>query len=91
MPAKRSKKMTDTGSEKGFEETMRELEALVARLESGELALESALAAFEQGIALIRLLNDKLSRAEQRVEILTRDGEGALRLQSVERLKDEES
>lgn len=75
--------------ERRFEDAMAELEAVVARLESGDLALEEALAAFEQGIALVRLLNEKLSRAEQRVEILTRDAEGALCLQSVEDLKDE--
>ena len=35
-----------------FEEGMAALEALVERLESGELALEDALLAFEQGVAL---------------------------------------
>jgi exodeoxyribonuclease VII small subunit len=76
-------------NERRFEDAMTELEAVVARLESGDLALEEALAAFEQGIALVRLLNEKLSRAEQRVEILTRDADGALRLQAVESLKDD--
>jgi exodeoxyribonuclease VII small subunit len=78
-----------TEDERRFEDAMTELEAVVARLESGDLALEEALAAFEQGIALVRLLNEKLSRAEQRVEILTRDADGALRLQAVESLKDD--
>jgi len=78
-----------TEDERRFEDAMTELEAVVARLESGDLALEEALAAFEQGIALVRLLNEKLSRAEQRVEILTRDADGALRLRAVESLKDD--
>ncbi|HUI28191.1 MAG TPA: exodeoxyribonuclease VII small subunit [Candidatus Kryptonia bacterium] len=68
---------------KRFEDAMRELEAIVARIESGDLALEDALAAFEQGITLVRLLNDKLNLAEKQVERLSRDADGALRLQSV--------
>ncbi|HVN86049.1 MAG TPA: exodeoxyribonuclease VII small subunit [Candidatus Binatia bacterium] len=79
------------GSTKRFEEAMRELEAIVARIESGEMGLEDALAAFEQGIALVRVLNDKLNQAEKRVEILTRDADGGVRLQAATDPKDEPS
>jgi exodeoxyribonuclease VII small subunit len=64
-----------------FEEDMAALEALVARLESGELALEDALVAFEQGVALVRALNARLDAAEQRIELLVRGSDGRLRLQ----------
>jgi exodeoxyribonuclease VII small subunit len=63
-----------------FEAGMSALEALVARLESGELPLEEALAAFEQGVALVRALNERLSAAERRVEVLTRGTDGELRV-----------
>jgi exodeoxyribonuclease VII small subunit len=76
---------------KRFDETMRELEAIVSRLESGDLPLEDALAAFEQGVGLVRQLNQKLNLAEKRIEVLTRDAEGVLRLQAVDGLKDESS
>lgn len=66
---------------KKFDQGMAELESIVARLESGELPLEDALAVFEAGIGMVRLLNQRLSEAEARVEVLTRDAEGALRLQ----------
>jgi exodeoxyribonuclease VII small subunit len=66
---------------KKFDEGMAELEAIVARLESGELALEDALAAFEKGIGLVRTLNQRLTEAEARVEVLTRSTEGTLTLQ----------
>lgn len=66
-----------------FEDAMRELEAVVARIESGELALEEALAAFEQGVTLVRLLNDKLNLAEKQIEILSRDADGTVRLRPV--------
>lgn len=67
-------------NEKKFDQSMTELEAIVARLESGELPLEEALAAFEAGIALVRVLNQRLSEAEARVEVLMRDAEGTQQL-----------
>ncbi len=65
----------------GFEEGMATLEAIVSRLESGELSLEEALRAFEQGIGLARVLDQKLTETERRIEILTRADDGAVRLQ----------
>jgi len=77
--------MADKRSEKTFDQGMAELEAIVARLESGELPLEDALAAFETGIGLVRTLHQRLADAEARVEVLTRTAEGALQLQPLER------
>ena len=67
--------------DKNFEQNLAELETLVRRLDGGELPLEEALAAFERGIGLVRRLHETLNQAEQRVEIITRDREGALRLE----------
>ena len=63
-----------------FADGLAALEALVARLESGELSLEDALHAFEEGVRLVRVLEEKLTVAERRVEILTRASDGSLRL-----------
>ena len=63
-----SKQKTETAS---FEEALNELEALVERMESGDLTLEESLAAFEQGISLTRHCQEALQAAEQKVEILT--------------------
>lgn len=63
-----SKKKNDAPS---FEESLSELEALVERMESGDLSLEESLSAFERGIALTRSCQQALQAAEQRVEILT--------------------
>ena len=46
------------------------LEALVERMESGELTLEESLQAFEQGVKLTRECQQALSQAEQKVRIL---------------------
>ncbi len=55
-----------------FEKSLRELEALVEKLEHGELPLEEALKHFERGVALTRECQTALKAAEARVEILTR-------------------
>jgi exodeoxyribonuclease VII small subunit len=62
-----------------FEDALRDLEETVRRLESGELSLEDSLAAFEKGVGLVRVLNEKLEGIERRVEVLTRDPQGGLR------------
>lgn len=53
-----------------FEAAMRDLEALVERLEQGDLPLEESLTAFERGVTLTRTCQAALKDAEQKVEIL---------------------
>jgi len=53
-----------------FERSLGELEAIVARLEGGELGLDESLAAFERGIRLFRECQAVLDSAEQRVKLL---------------------
>ena len=59
-----------------FETAMRDLEALVQRLEQGDLPLEESLAAFERGVALTRSCQTALKEAEQKVEILLKKAGG---------------
>ena len=66
-------------SEPTFEEVLSQLEALVARLEAGDLPLEEALRAFEEGVRLTRLCAERLEDAERRVHLLTRTPEGSER------------
>jgi exodeoxyribonuclease VII small subunit len=49
---------------------LKELEALVSRLEQGELPLDESLRQFERGIELTRACASALRAAEQKVEIL---------------------
>ena len=51
---------TKESVEKKFESALEELEQVVEQLESGELSLEDSLAAFEKGVSLVRLCNQKL-------------------------------
>ena len=59
-----------------FETAMTRLEGIVQALERGDLALEAALAAFEQGVALSRHCAAQLEVAERRIEVLVREGAG---------------
>ena len=57
-------------AEPSFEESLGQLEGLVARLEAGDLPLEAALQAFEEGVRLARLCSGRLEDAERRVHLL---------------------
>lgn len=58
-----------------FEKALEELEGLIERLERGELPLEESLREFERGIALTRSCQQALKEAEQKVRVLTEQGE----------------
>lgn len=60
-----------------FEDALKELEALVEKMEHGELSLEESLQCFERGVALTRHCQQALKEAEQKVEILLEKGEHA--------------
>ena len=53
-----------------FEKSLKELEALVTKMEQGNLNLEESLQHFERGIQLTRTCQQALKEAEQKVEIL---------------------
>ncbi|KPQ22369.1 MULTISPECIES: exodeoxyribonuclease VII small subunit [unclassified Halomonas] len=61
-----------------FAATVEQLETIVERLESGELSLEDALTAFEQGVRLTRDAQQRLDSAELKVRALSEDSEGRL-------------
>lgn len=71
--------MSDTTSPpRDFAATVEQLETIVERLESGELSLEDALTAFEQGVRLTRDAQQRLDSAELKVRALSEDSEGRL-------------
>ena len=53
-----------------FEQSLSELEALVTKLEQGDVPLEDALRTFERGVALTRQCQTALRTAQQKVEVL---------------------
>lgn len=62
--------MAKKAGEFDFEKALTELEALVEKMERGDLGLEESLKHFERGIALTRACQKALSEAEQKVQML---------------------
>lgn len=61
-----------------FEEAMSLLEAAVARLESGSLGLDDAIAEYERAVGLVKICNERLLDAEQKVRLLTEGADGSV-------------
>ncbi|MFQ5848390.1 MAG: exodeoxyribonuclease VII small subunit [Candidatus Methylomirabilales bacterium] len=59
-----------------FEEALAKLEAVVNRLESGELPLEESLRLFEEGVHLTQVCTHRLEEAERRITILLKTERG---------------
>ena len=59
-----------------FEDGLKRLEEIVAKLESGNLPLDDSLKLFEEGVKLVRFCNERLAEAQQKVELLTKDRAG---------------
>jgi len=57
-----------------FEQSLKELEALVEKMEKGDIRLEESLQHFERGILLTRQCQQALQAAEQKVQILLEKG-----------------
>lgn len=70
--------------EKTFEKSLSELEEIVAKLEDGDLPLESSLELFEKGIKLSRECRERLANAERRIEILMKEADGSLTAREIE-------
>ena len=65
-----------------FEVALAELEAIVQRLERGQLDLEASIAAYERGTALRQHCATKLREAQLRVEKITFDRNGKVSLEA---------
>ena len=64
---------------KTFENSMAELEEVVAKLEAGDVTLDESLKLFEQGIKLANSCSKKLDEAEKKVKILTAGADGEMK------------
>lgn len=61
--------------EKTFEENLQELETIVSRLETGDVALEDAIAEFQKGMLISKELQKTLKEAEETlVKVMQADG-----------------
>ncbi len=61
-----------------FEESLKQLETIVGRLERGDLPLEESIQLFEQGMKLSSDCKEQLDQAEGKVQILMRQRDGSM-------------
>jgi len=59
-----------------FETAMNRLEAIVEQMESGKLPLEDLIVRYEEGMNLVKICQERLASAEQKIEIIARDSAG---------------
>lgn len=59
--------------ELSFEAAIEKLEKIVEQMESAKLPLEDLLVQYEEGIRLVAVCNDRLTAAENRIEMLNRE------------------
>jgi len=55
---------------------MDRLEEIVEQMESGKMMLEELIVRYEEGMKLVKICQERLASAEQRIEIITRNNAG---------------
>ena len=62
--------------ELNFEKAMDRLEAIVEQMETGKLPLEDLIVRYEEGMNLVKVCQERLTSAEQKIEIIARNNAG---------------
>lgn len=70
--------MAAKGKELTFEEALKSLENVVAKLESGKIRLEESIRLFEEGMKLSSLCQKRLDDADRKIEMLLRKPGGVV-------------
>jgi exodeoxyribonuclease VII small subunit len=71
-----SAKPKSAATELNFETAMDRLEAIVEQMESGKLPLEDLIVRYEEGMNLVKVCQERLASAEQKIEIIARNSAG---------------
>ncbi len=64
--------MTEKETKKTFEQAMKELDKLVAEVESGKVSLEQTIEKYAQGMELIKYCRSILEQAEKKFEVIAK-------------------
>ena len=65
-----------TAPEANFENAMDRLEKIVEQMEGGKMSLDDLIVRYEEGMKLVKICQEKLASAEQRIEMITRNHAG---------------
>jgi exodeoxyribonuclease VII small subunit len=71
-----SSKSKPREAELNFEGAMDRLERIVEQMESGKLPLEDLIVRYEEGMNLVKVCQERLAKAEQKIEIIARNSAG---------------
>lgn len=76
-----TKKINETVAAMPFETALARLEEIVRRLErdTEPASLDESLRLYEEGVALVRRCAGELNAAEQKVQVLRREADGAIK------------
>jgi len=66
-------KAKEARTDLNFETAMDRLEKIVEQMESGQLPLEDLIVRYEEGMNLVKVCQDRLASAEQKIEIIARN------------------
>jgi exodeoxyribonuclease VII small subunit len=69
--------MSSKKKEPTFEEALKNLEALVTSMESGDVPLATLVEKFEEGSKLVKTCEERLKQAELKIEKLRQDADKA--------------
>jgi len=70
--------MSETVNTLSFEQALQELEAVVSKLESGEVSLDDAIDAYSRGMALKAHCQTRLEEARMKVEKIRLPEDGSI-------------
>ena len=65
--------MSEEGRELTIEETFKELESVLDRMETQEISLEESFACYEKGMKLVKYCNDKIDKVEKQIMVLSEE------------------
>src|SRR5438876_8611026 len=71
-----SSKLKPRESEPNFEGAMDRREKIVEQMETGKLPLEDLIVRYEEGMNLVKVCQERLTSAEQKIEIIARNSAG---------------
>src|SRR5437660_6248587 len=86
-----SSKTKPREAEPNFEGAMDRLEKIVEQMESGKLPLEDLIVRYEEGMKLVKICQERLANAEQKIEIITRNHAGKAVVKNFEPASEKET
>ena len=70
-----------------FEKALENLGKIVEDLEAGDLSLDDSLKKYEEGVKLVRVCQEKLGKAKEKIEVLSKDEKGKFKKKAFQEKK----